>query len=104
MFVVLPPIVMVSAAREDGVDGVWDAILSHHRFLEESGSLASRRQQRLKQEVIAIVAERAREEARQTLEGDNAISRRLLENGNGKLNPYALADELLASRERKGGS
>jgi LAO/AO transport system kinase len=99
-----PPIVLASAVKEEGVDAVWDAILSHRRFLEESGTLADRRQQRLKQEVIAIVAERAREEARQTLESDNAISRRLLENGNGKLNPYALADELFGKRGAKGGS
>jgi LAO/AO transport system kinase len=99
-----PPIVMTSAAKEEGIDAVWDAVLAHRRHLEESGALAVRRQQRLKQEVVAIVAERAREEARQALDGDSPISRRLAENQNGKLNPYDLAEELLRERGRKGGS
>jgi hypothetical protein len=57
----------------------------------------------LKQEVVSIVAERAREDARQMLEGDTPIGRRLRENRNGKLNPYELADELLGERPSEGG-
>ena len=98
-----PPIVMTSAAKEAGISEVWDAILAHRAFLESSGGLALRRQQRLKQEVVSIVAERAKEEARQRLDGDSEIGRRLRENRNGKLNPYALAQELLRERE-PGGS
>lgn len=98
-----PPIVMVSAAKEEGIGAVWDAVLEHRRYLETSGRLSTRRQQRLKHEVMAIVAERSREDARQMLEGDTPIGRRLLENRNGKLNPYAIADELLGER-RRGGS
>jgi LAO/AO transport system kinase len=99
-----PPIVIASAAKEEGIDKVWDAVLSHRKFLEDSGGLASRREQRLKQEVVAIVAERAREDARQMLEGETAVGRRLRENRNGKLNPYALAQELLRERGLKGGN
>ncbi|HEY9289281.1 MAG TPA: methylmalonyl Co-A mutase-associated GTPase MeaB [Candidatus Dormibacteraeota bacterium] len=98
-----PPIVMVSAAKEEGIGPVWDAVLEHRRYLETSGNLSARRQQRLKHEVMAIVAERSREDARQRLEGDTPIGRRLAENRNGKLNPYAIADELLGER-RRGGS
>ena len=99
-----PPIAMASAAKEEGVAQVWDAILAHHAYLEQSGTLAARRQQRLKQEVVALVAERAREEARRVLEGDTAAGRRLRENRNGKLNPYALAQEVLREQSFRGGS
>jgi LAO/AO transport system kinase len=99
-----PPIVLASAAKEEGIDKVWDAVLSHRAFLEDSGGLASRRQQRLRQEVLAIVAERAREEARQMLEGETAVAKRLRENRNGKLNAYALAQELWRERGLKGGA
>jgi LAO/AO transport system kinase len=99
-----PPIVMTSAAKEEGIEAVWEAVLSHRRFLEESGTLASRRQQRLKHEVVAIVAERAREAARQTLEGDTPVARQLRENRNGKLSPYALAEEVLREGRIQGGS
>ncbi|HET9848341.1 MAG TPA: methylmalonyl Co-A mutase-associated GTPase MeaB [Candidatus Dormibacteraeota bacterium] len=98
-----PPIVLASAAKEESIDKVWDAILAHRAFLEKSGALAERRQQRLKQEVVAIVAERAREDARRSLEGDTPVARRLRENRNGKLNPYALAQELLRERGLEGG-
>jgi LAO/AO transport system kinase len=90
-----PPIVMASATKEDGIAEAWEAILSHQTFLKESGTLEERRRQRLKQEVVALVAERAREDARRALEGDTPLGRRLRENQNGKLNPYTLAEELL---------
>ena len=99
-----PPIVLASAAKEESIDRVWDAILAHRAFLEKSGALVERRQQRLKQEVVALVAERAREDARRMLEGDTPVARRLRENRNGKLNPYALAQELLHERGLEGGS
>jgi LAO/AO transport system kinase len=99
-----PPIVLASAAREEGIAEVWDAVRAHQAYLTESGTLAARRQQRLKQEVMALVADRAREEARRVLEGDTPIGRRLRENRNGKLNPYALAEEVLDQRASQGGS
>jgi LAO/AO transport system kinase len=99
-----PPIVLASAVKEEGIEQVWDAVLQHQAFLKESGTLATRRQQRLKQEVVALVADRAREEARRVLDGDTAVGRRLRENRNGKLNPYALAEEVLRQRAPQGGS
>src|SRR5438270_222182 len=98
-----PPILMASAAKEEGIGPLWDAILGHQAFLKESGGLAARRQQRLKQGVVALVAERARDEARRVLDGDTAVGRRLRENRNGKLNPYALAEEVLGQRGPQGG-
>jgi LAO/AO transport system kinase len=99
-----PPIVMASAVKEEGIEPVWEAIVSHQTFLKDSGGLAARRQQRLKQEVVALVAERARDDARRMLDGDTPVGRRLRENRNGKLNPYALAEEVLGQRGLQGGS
>jgi len=99
-----PPIVLASAVKEEGIEKVWDAVLEHRAFLKESGTLATRRQQRVKHEVVALVADRAREEARRVLDGDTAVGRRLRENRNGKLNPYALAEEVLRHRGPQGGS
>jgi LAO/AO transport system kinase len=98
------PIVLASAAKEEGIEEIWNAVRAHQAFLTESGTLATRRQHRLKQEVMALVADRAREEARRVLDGDTAVGRRLRENRNGKLNPYALAEEVLGQRAPQGGS
>jgi LAO/AO transport system kinase len=92
-----PPILLTSAAKEQGVDGVYDAIDRHRRFLKEGGRLEERRLQRVKAEVLALVAERAREQARQALEGDSPVAQKLRVQRNGALNPYTLADELLHS-------
>jgi LAO/AO transport system kinase len=97
-----PPIVMASAAREQGIDETWTAILAHQAFLKDSGALDDRRRARLKQEVLALVAERAREEARRLLDGDSELGQRLRDNRNGKLNPYALAEDVLAARQQGG--
>ena len=99
-----PPIVMVSAANEEGIAKAWEAILSHQAYLKESGALTSRRQERVKQEVVALVAEHAREDARRLLDGDTVVGRRLRDNRNGKLNPYTLAEEVLGERASQGGS
>jgi LAO/AO transport system kinase len=99
-----PPIVLASAVKDDGIEGVWAAIMKHRAFLRDSGTFESRRLQRVKQEVIALVAEQARDEARRTLEGDTEVGRRLRDNRNGKLNPYALAAEVMAQRSSREGA
>src|ERR1700737_2748883 len=99
-----PPIVLACAVKEEGIEQVWDVVLEHQAYLKESGMLATRRQQRLKHEVVALVADRAREDARRVLDGDTAAGRRLRDNRNGKLDPYALAEEVLGERAPKGGS
>jgi LAO/AO transport system kinase len=94
-----PPILLTSAVKDQGSVALWEAIERHGAYLRQSGELESRRRQRLKQEVLALVAEGAREHARRALEGDTPVGRRLRQNPNGKLNPYTLAAELLATRE-----
>jgi LAO/AO transport system kinase len=90
-----PPILLASAAREQGGVELWEAIERHRDYLRQSGALEERRILRLKHEVLALVAEEARERARQALEGDTPVGRRLRQNPNGRLNPYTLAEELL---------
>ena len=98
-----PPVLIAAAARDEGLDELWDAIQKHRAYLADSGELASRRRRRLKQEVIALVAERARREAESALDGDSALGRKLLGNGASPVNPYALAGEILAQVGRDGG-
>jgi LAO/AO transport system kinase len=91
-----PPILLASALKEEGISSLWEAVEGHRAFLKESGALEARRTSRLKQEVVAMVAEKARVRAQHALEADTPLGRRLLENKNGSLNPYSLAAEVLA--------
>ena len=98
-----PPVILTSAAREEGLDRLWAAIEKHRAYLQESGELRERRLRRVKQEIVALVAERARLWAESVLEGDSAVARKL--NGqNSPVNPYALAGEVLAQAGRDGDS
>jgi len=91
----VPPILLTAAVKDQGGVELWQAIERHWEYLRQSGGLQDRRLHRLKQEVLALVAEQARDDARQALEGDTPVGRRLRQNPNGKLNPYALAAELM---------
>jgi len=90
-----PAICMTSATREEGVDTLWNAIEEHRRFLRETGELQTRRRERIRQEVVALVAEAARDQARRLLDGNSAVGRQIRENQNGSLNPYQLAAQLI---------
>jgi GTPase len=98
-----PPVVLTSAAREEGLDRLWEAVERHRAHLEESGELSQRRLRRVKQEVVALVAERARLQAESLLEGDSVVARKLT-GRNGPVNPYTLAGEVLARVGRDGGT
>ena len=91
----IPPVVLTSVSGSQGLSELLDAIEKHREYLDASGKLLDRRRQRVRHEVLDIVAERAREQARSALDGDGAVARRLRESQNGSLDPYALATELL---------
>ncbi|HLB76732.1 MAG TPA: methylmalonyl Co-A mutase-associated GTPase MeaB [Candidatus Dormibacteraeota bacterium] len=90
-----PPILLTAAVKDQGGVELWQAIERHWEYLSQSGGLHDRRLQRLKQEVLALVSEQARDDALRAMEGDTPVARRLRQNPNGKLNPYALAAELM---------
>ena len=86
-----PPIVTTIAARQEGVDRVWEAVLEHRLHLDSSGlghELAARR---LRDEAAEVAAELARERVRRALDEDGALLERLLREGI----PYATAEEVL---------
>ncbi|WP_030201868.1 methylmalonyl Co-A mutase-associated GTPase MeaB [Streptomyces sp. NRRL S-87] len=91
-----PPIVKTVAARAEGVDEVVEALEKHRAWMEEHGVLARRRIARAAREVetIAVTALRSRIG---DLHGDrhlDALAERVVA---GTVDPYAAADELLAS-------
>ncbi|HYM49227.1 MAG TPA: hypothetical protein VET65_01525, partial [Candidatus Limnocylindrales bacterium] len=99
-----PPVLLASAVKEEGVDRLFEVITRHRAHLQETGELGRRRLQRVKQEVIALVAERARQRAASALEEDATLNARLQGNGAGPVNPYALASEVFARVSRDGGA
>ncbi|GAA3137920.1 methylmalonyl Co-A mutase-associated GTPase MeaB [Streptomyces rectiviolaceus] len=91
-----PPIVKTVAARGEGIDEVVEALEKHRAWMEERGVLADRRAVRAAREVETIAVTALRERIAD-LHGDarlSALAERIVA---GELDPYAAADELVAS-------
>ena len=98
-----PPIIPTVAARQEGIDKVWEAVQAHRAYLEASGRARDLAERRLKDETVEVVAELAREQARRALGEDGRLTQKLLEDGA----PYRAAEEILAriaggGRKRRG--
>jgi LAO/AO transport system kinase len=86
-----PPIVATVAAKQQGLDELWAAVLAHREHLESSGRARELAEQRLKKETGEAAAEIARNRVARALDEDKKLSQRLLEEGT----PYTTAEEIL---------
>lgn len=91
-----PPVVMTVAQSGDGVEDLVAELDRHRAWLGESGELARRRTRRARAEVeaIAVAALRERWEGVGGHEDLDALAAAVV---SGERDPYAAADELLAS-------
>jgi GTPase len=87
-----PPIVAMTAAKQQGVDELVAAIESHREHLQASGEGEKRAEQRLKDEAADVVSEWARARSLRLLEQDSGLAEMLVRDGI----PYAVADEMLS--------
>ena len=89
-----PPIVQTVATDNRGVDDLWRAVLDHRAYLQADGRLERRRDERLREELRAIVHERLRAGAEERCHGER-FERLVAQVAARELDPYAAADELL---------
>jgi len=89
-----PPIVQTVATDSRGVEDLWRAVLDHRAYLEADGRLERRRDERLREELRAIVHERLRADAEERCHGER-FDRLVAQVAARELDPYAAADELL---------
>ena len=86
-----PPIIATSAAKQEGIDKLWEAVLAHRRHLEASGRDRELARQRLEDETAEVAAEIARDRVRRALAEDPTLAERLMADGT----PYGTAEEIL---------
>ena len=86
-----PPIIATSATRQEGIEELWAAIESHRKHREAGGGAQAHADQRLRDETAEVVAEIARQRARDALADGGVLAERLREDGT----PYAVAEEIL---------
>ena len=90
------PIIETVATDPRGVDELWDAVLSHRRFLETDGRLDRRREARLRDELRAIVHERLGARVEEVCSGDH-FDELVAKVASREIDPHAAAAELLSA-------
>jgi len=90
-----PPVVETVATEGHGIDELWAQIRAHRAFLEADGRLVARREQRLRDELRAVVEDDLRAEAAERCAGERfeAVFARVLAR---ELTPEDAAAELLS--------
>ncbi len=91
----VPPVVTCSGLKSDGVDGVWQRVMSHREYLTDSGELAKKRESQrvdwlrslLEQELVSRFKS---EKAAEFAAAEEAVR-------NGELTPTAAVVQLLNS-------
>jgi LAO/AO transport system kinase len=89
-----PPILATVAARAEGVDELWEAVLRHRAYLEASGGLERRRSDRLLDELRTIVARSLERRAYELTSSDGVAELHQAVVAR-ELDPYAAADHII---------
>ncbi|MEL6890781.1 MAG: methylmalonyl Co-A mutase-associated GTPase MeaB [Actinomycetota bacterium] len=90
-----PPIIPTVASTGEGIPELWEAVLAHRTYADESGQLAERREFRLREELREIVAQRLGRKARELCTGDrwDELTGEVVAR---TTDPWSAADEMLA--------
>ncbi|MDP9340803.1 MAG: methylmalonyl Co-A mutase-associated GTPase MeaB [Actinomycetota bacterium] len=83
----IPPVVRTSTVNGEGVDDLWDAIESHRKHQESSGTLEEKRRRRIVEEVKRMVGYRLEDHAAGFL-SDGPLLEDLAEH---RIDPYGAA-------------
>jgi LAO/AO transport system kinase len=90
-----PPIVLTEAVRGEGVPELWEKVVEHRRYLEESGTLAERRAANLAGEVFAVASARAKARLEEAVTDDQELRRLLGEVQRRELDPLTAVREIM---------
>ena len=90
----LPPILKVVASHAEGIDELLSAIEEHRQHVMKSGLLDAKRRRQLREEVLDLVAERARRRAARALGANTEFGRRLATASLKEIDPFDIAREL----------
>ncbi|MDE9364159.1 methylmalonyl Co-A mutase-associated GTPase MeaB [Luteipulveratus sp. YIM 133132] len=91
-----PPVVKTIAEKAEGVDDVMEALDKHLAWMQEGGALRERRVHRASREVEAIAVRTLRERMGDVRSG-HGLDELAAEVVDGRTDPYAAADRLVAS-------
>ena len=89
------PVLLATAAKGEGVDGLAAALERHHEWLGNSGELDTRRRRRLLERTREVVDRATRKWVWEETRAEQLINERLDEVAGGDVSPYELAQDVL---------
>lgn len=92
-----PPIVKVTAVKNEGIENLTHEIKSHSSYLKETGKLIERRQKNLKIEVVELIEAELRKLVISHTDSANKLDEEVLNILNKEKNIYEVRDEFLIS-------
>jgi len=90
-----PPVIPTVGVTGMGLTELLAALDRHHQYLVESGTLAARRQSRLRERVVDVVDQRLKARVWDDPSAAEWLAARLAPLAAGETTPFAVADELL---------
>jgi LAO/AO transport system kinase len=90
-----PPIVLTEATRGENVPELWEKVLEHRAYLEQSGELDARRRKNLAGEVFSVASARAKQHIERAVRDDPELRRVLDAVQARELDPLSAVQEIL---------
>lgn len=90
-----PPIVKVTAVKNEGIDKLVEEIKNHMNYLKESGKFIERRQNNLKIEVVELIESELRKIVISHTDSENKLDAQVVDIINKDKNIYDVRDEYL---------
>jgi len=98
-----PPIVGTSTLNAQGIEELWNDVLAHEKFLDESGERVRGERKRLAGEVVGLARDRVGRELNRRLERDPSLRRLLDDVLARRIDPRTAADQLATGGRRTRG-
>ncbi len=92
-----PPIVKVTAVKNDGIDKLIEEIKNHMDYLKESGVFLERRRKNLKIEVVELIESELRKIVISHTDSENKLDNQVMNIINKEKNIYDVRDEYLSA-------
>jgi LAO/AO transport system kinase len=90
-----PPVLSAVATRQEGISEMVAALDRHFAYLEQSGTLRTRRRERMRERVIDVVERKVRDRLWKDSRTMTWLDEQLPSVEEGRSTPFAVADQLL---------
>jgi putative protein kinase ArgK-like GTPase of G3E family len=99
-----PAILLTDALREEGIEGLWSAVVERRDRLAAAGDLEERRRQNLAGEVVSAATARARSVIEQAIEEDPQLAEIVAAVQRRELDPLTAVERIVATVLRDGAA